>query len=179
MKTRVYLGAAAAALIVGPAMADYEVSFNLDGPGWNSGGAGSVYVANLSGNLSSMFVDVQFTNDGGWTWAGDMHIGITDPNGNSLQFGGYDYDDGSPNAGDFPSSWDSSTSGVYSHGASLAPVLGGSGDWTFTFTDGYSSGAATDNWNGIVNMEGLTLVPAPGALALLGLAGLAGRRRRR
>ncbi|NCF41254.1 MAG: PEP-CTERM sorting domain-containing protein, partial [Planctomycetia bacterium] len=33
-------------------------------------------------------------------------------------------------------------------------------------------------WNGTFTLFGVNLVPAPGALALLGMAGLAGRRRR-
>ena len=45
---------------------------------------------------------------------------------------------------------------------------------TVMMADGYSGGASTDNWTGT-----LSFVPAPGALALLGLAGVAGRRRRR
>ena len=174
------LAAATAALIAAPVMADVDVSIDHNGPGWNNGGVSTSYTVNAAGALDSMSVAVDFTNAGGWTWAGDLHIGITDPNGNALQFGGYDYDDLSPNAGDFPSSWDSSTSGAYAHGASLAASgLNGSGDWTITITDGYSNGAATDNWAGIISLEGLEAVPAPGALALLGLAGLAGRRRRR
>ena len=174
------LAAATAALIAAPVMADVDVSIDHSGTGWNSGGVSTSYTVNAAGALDSMSVAVDFTNLGGWTWAGDLHIGIVDPNGNAMQFGGFNYDDGSASAGDFPSSWDSSSSGAYAHNASLASMgLSGSGDWTITITDGYDSGAETDNWNGILNLAGLEAVPAPGALALLGLAGLAGRRRRR
>ena len=176
MQRAVTIGAAAAALVSGSAMADYDLLFDLDGPGGNS----VVYVANLTGALDALDVAVDFTNLGGWTWAGDLWIGIVDPNGNAMQFGGYDYDDGSPNAGDFPSSWDSSASGAYAHNASVAGMgLNGTGDWTITVLDGYTGGEATDHWAGVIGLEGLEAVPAPGALALLGLAGLAGRRRRR
>ena len=176
MKTTMFLSAASAALVAGPAIADYEVAFAVTGPGLNS----STYTAELDGALAGMNVATNFVNAGGWTWAGDLHIGIVDPNGNAMQFGGYNYDDGSANAGDFPSSWDTSTSGAFAHNASLAAMgLSGSGTWTITVTDGYDNGAETDAWDGIINLEGVELVPAPGAIALLGVAGLAGRRRRR
>ena len=170
------LAAATAALIAGPALADYAVQFEVNGPGGN----GNVHDFELDGNLAGMGVAADFTNLGGWTWAGDLLITITDPNGNSIEFGGFDVTQGFPSAGDFPSSWDTSSSGAYAHNASVAGMgLSGSGDWTFTIVDGYSGGAATDRWEGVIGLEGLEAVPAPGALALLGLAGLAGRRRRR
>jgi MYXO-CTERM domain-containing protein len=34
------------------------------------------------------------------------------------------------------------------------------------------------SWSGTITLYGVDVVPAPGALALLGVAGLAGRRRR-
>ena len=110
----------------------------------------------------------------------DLLITITDPNGNSIEFGGFDVTQGFPSAGDFPSSWDSSSSGAYAHNASVAGMgLNGTGDWTITVLDGYTGGEATDHWAGVIGLEGLEVVPAPGALALLGLAGLSGSRRRR
>jgi MYXO-CTERM domain-containing protein len=170
------LAAATAALIAAPVMADVDVSFDVSGPGGN----GATADFELDGALAGMNVATDFTNLGGWTWAGDLLITIVDPNGNSLEFGGFDVTAGYASAGDFPSSWDSSTSGAYAHNASLASMgLGGSGTWTIGFYDGYTGGADTDHWIGIINLEGLEAVPAPGALALLGLAGLAGRRRRR
>ena len=69
-------------------------------------------------------------------------------------------------------------SGVFNWSQALESYgLNGTGMWTVGVYDGYSSGADTDNWVGVLTLEGLA-VPAPGALALLGLAGLAGRRRR-
>lgn len=175
MKNTLLLGAASAALVSGAAVADYQINFAHAGDPHTP--ISSVH--QLTGSLGDMAVNTEFTNGGGWTWAGDFHIAIVDPNGNHLQFGGYDYDSGHAVAGDFPSSWDSSTSGSFSHTASLASMgLGGDGDWTVHLTHGYSGGGG-DAWDGNVTLHGLTLVPAPGALALLGLAGLAGRRRRR
>jgi MYXO-CTERM domain-containing protein len=176
MKMTLTLGAATAALVAGSAMADVDVIFDVTGPGGN-GVSGDI---ELDGALTGMAIAVDFTNAGGWTWAGDLLLGITDPNGNSIEFGGYDMSFGFTSAGDFDSSWDSSTSGAYATNVSLASFgLGGSGTWTVQFVDGYSSGADTDHWVGVLGLEGVEAVPAPGALALLGLAGIAGRRRRR
>ena len=168
--------AAAAALVSVPAIADYDVGFQLSGPGGNA----IEQNYELEGALVGGVIDVTFDNQGGWTWAGDLLIGFVDPNGNAAEFGGYDLSFGFPTAGDFPSSWDTSVSGVYSYAFSLEDSgLSGSGNWTIMFADGYSSGEATDQWDGVIRLEGLEAVPAPGALALLGIAGLAGRRPRR
>ena len=170
------ISAAAAALVSGAAVADYDLEFDVDGPGGN----GSSYAVELEGSLAGMNVDANFVNLGGFTWAGDLLITIIDPEGNGLQFGGYDIDEGLPNAGDFPSSWDSSASGTYVHSVSLESLgLSGSGVWSISVIDGYTNGADTDRWDGTITLEGVSLVPAPGAIALLGIAGIAGRRRRR
>lgn len=61
-------------------------------------------------------------------------------------------------------------------GATFASAFAGqnsSGAWTFTVTD--NAGGDIGGWSGWT----LNLVPTPGATALLGLAGLAGLRRRR
>lgn len=176
MQRSVTLGVAAAALASGSAMADFELPFNLDGPGANT----NIYELALVGSLEGASVDLEFFNGGGWTWAGDLLIGFIDPDGNGVEFGGYNMSFGLPSAGDFPSSWDSSTSGAYSYSFSLEEYgLGGKGLWQVLLADGYKSGEATDNWEGVLNLDGVSEIPAPGALALLGLAGLTGIRRRR
>lgn len=53
-------------------------------------------------------------------------------------------------------------------------------DGTIWVGNGYGAAGTSGTWTGTVTLHGLNTVavPAPGALALLGLAGLAGRRRR-
>ena len=53
-------------------------------------------------------------------------------------------------------------------GASLDMTLSGSYNYGLT-TGTYFTGEASGSW---------TIIPAPGAIALMGLAGIAGRRRR-
>jgi MYXO-CTERM domain-containing protein len=44
--------------------------------------------------------------------------------------------------------------------------------------NGYGAAGTSGTWTGTITLIGVTAVPAPGAFALLGLAGLTGRRRR-
>ena len=176
MEKSVTVGVAAAALISGVAMADYDLEFELSGPGGNNVDS----TALLEGDLAGIGFDVNFINEGGFTWAGDLLLTIIDPNGVGMQFGGFDIDPGLPNAGDFPADWDSDVSGNYTYATSVETMgLGGAGVWSFSIIDGYTQGEVTDYWDGVITLEGVSVVPAPGALALLGIAGIAGRRRRR
>jgi hypothetical protein len=45
--------------------------------------------------------------------------------------------------------------------------------------NGYGAAGTSGTWSGTLTLHGLNYVPAPGAAALLGLAGFASRRRRR
>ena len=49
---------------------------------------------------------------------------------------------------------------------------------TIWIGNGYGAAGTSGTWSGTVTLHGIDIVPAPGAMALLGLAGLAGRRRR-
>jgi hypothetical protein len=51
-------------------------------------------------------------------------------------------------------------------------------DGTIWVGNGYGAAGTSGTWSGTVTLHGIDIVPAPGAMALLGLAGLAGRRRR-
>jgi hypothetical protein len=160
--------------IGGVAVADVNFDFEL----LNSNGTDMTsYVLNAEGALDSIDFAIDFTNTGDFTWAGDVLFGFTDPNGNSVEFGGYNYSFGYPVGGDFPEDWDSDVSGTYAYSVDLAAFgLSGSGDWIIEIANGYTTSVDT-SWVGGLGMNGLA-VPTPGVLALLGVAGLAGRRRR-
>jgi hypothetical protein len=123
----------------------------------------------------------------GGAWASDTQLTIVAPNGMTVMRGGY------PAPADPAQWWDfqggfSAPPGVYSHGQGgegpnadgmpdwAFPKIEKGGMWSFTFLNTY--GTAT--WKGVVIVLHKQPVPAPGALALLGVAGLAasGRRRR-
>ena len=81
------------------AMADADIPFDVTGPG----GTQVDYNVDLSGTLGDASITLDFTNAGGFTWAGDLLIGVIDPNGNTVEYGGYDLTFGYSSAGDFPS----------------------------------------------------------------------------
>ena len=123
-------------------------------------------------SFSGDFFDVQ---DGGM-WASDTRLQIFRNGMEVYNVGGFS---GVVNDWDFQGGG-SAPDGFYSHGPDFAVNgLAVAGDvWDFRFTNGWNSGLSTPiEWSNAT----LTLhkIPAPAALAVLGLAGLAGGRRRR
>lgn len=141
------------------------------------GGNGVSYDVGSSSSLTTVDIALDFTNAGGWTWAGDLLFAIVDLDGNGVEYGGYNMSYGYSSVGDYDSSFDTSTSGSFSTSIDMS-AYGLNGVAAVMFADGYSGGASTDNWTGTMNI-GMGAIPAPGAIALLGLAGIASRRRRK
>ena len=95
-------------------------------------------------------------------FASDLVVGICDPNGNCVQIGGYDLDLGYAVAGAFPSSWNSGENGLYTASIALdAPGLQGTGDWTLTLMNGWSSPSSLADWVGSLSVLGTCGEPAP------------------
>ena len=157
--------------------ASADVNFSHAGPDTLAGGQGvDVFSGSASGSLSiftwSFDYDETVSDS---SWASDMAIDITDPNGNTVRIGGYDivglitpYDGPASDVpGNYGGSFDLSGNG-----------LSGSGTWTVRISDdwgGDPNANIVSNFNGTLGR----LVPTPGALGLFGIAGLAATRRRR
>jgi hypothetical protein len=154
MKLSTTLAIGCTAALATTALANTPVDFSLDGPGENM----IVHEINVAGNLTHMDVDVYFTDGGQITWAGDLLIGIVDPNGNAMEYGGFNVTLGYPVAGDFPADWDVINTGQYTlNGIDLSAMgLSGAGTWTIQFVDGYTLGGVDDNWTGTLTLGGLT-----------------------
>jgi MYXO-CTERM domain-containing protein len=58
-------------------------------------------------------------------------------------------------------------------------VFGGLGQANIWVGNGYGGTGTSGTWTGSITLIGVNAVPAPGAVALLGVAGLAAGRRRR
>ena len=121
----------------------------------------------------------------GGAWASDTILRITAPDGSTISRGGFPAPDDANEHWDFQGG-DSAADGQYTHG--LGSTFGDGdpdfafdkvskgGTWTFEFEQTWG----TAMWKGVsILLHKQSAVPAPGALALLGLAGLAGARRRR
>ncbi|MHC4794450.1 MAG: hypothetical protein ACYTDE_09155, partial [Planctomycetota bacterium] len=128
----------------------------------------------LTGTLDGVGVDLVFTNSENFTWADDFTILVTDAGGLALQAGGFT-DQGAMER----ISWANGSSGADGttviDGVGLANLI--AAPFSVQIGNGYNPGG-NGTWNGTFTLFGVNLVPAPGALALLGMAGLAGRRRR-
>jgi hypothetical protein len=123
----------------------FETNVMVDGVGTYE----EVYTVDFSGSVEAFTCGGTFTNTSGdLTWAGDVLIGITDPNGNSVEFGGYDHTFGYVSIGDFPASWDVVDSGEYAAETMNAAGYGlmGDGTWTIQIANGYAAsiGSAWD-----------------------------------
>ncbi len=98
---------------------------------------------------STMDISLVFdSNDSGSSYAADMAMTITDPNGNCVAFGGWNSSpSGCTSIGNYsavwPSSWQTSTNGTYTTSVDLSSTgLSGTGTWSFTLYNGYSSSGA-------------------------------------
>lgn len=122
--------------------------------------------------------------EGTATWASDTRLDIIAPDGTSHSIGGFGQDD--TEDWDFQGS-QSTDDGLYTHGLGsefgdgepdfVFDKIAKGGTWSFTFTQTFGTDVT---WKGVsINLHKQAALPAPGAIALLGLAGLAGTRRRR
>ena len=186
MKT-VLASTVAVAALVSAASADVVVSFtNQTWTGFNFSDLTAAY-GGFTGTLTGVSVNATLNASTNFTYADDLCVYVdVFPLGfdGLLQIGGFS----DLNAAD-RYSWPNGGSGApgtTSIGTvSLASNLtftGNAGvDGTVWIGNGYGAGGTSGTWTGTVTLHGVDAVPvpAPGAMALLGVAGLAARRRRR
>jgi MYXO-CTERM domain-containing protein len=188
MKKTMLASAVAAASLAGAASADITVplaDFVATGFQFFDVVEAANPGAFIFGNLTGASVNAVLTASTNFTYADDLCIyvdAIPLSTGGLLQCGGF-------------SSLSASQRYFWPNGASSAPGTVVSGTVNFTtsiFIDqallgaprvwignGYGAAGTSGTWTGTVTLHGVDFVPAPGAVALLGLAGLASRRRRR
>jgi hypothetical protein len=128
------------------------VGYSISG----SAGAEIALVVPASIDLETLEIGGYFENlSQDSTWAGDLLVAVEDPNGNALEFGGYNWTFGHQSMGDFPETWDSSESGYY--GYVMVDVasagLSGTGDWIIRIANGYGSSLGSA-WDGGVCLRG-------------------------
>jgi MYXO-CTERM domain-containing protein len=181
MKTFIASGIAAASL-VSFASADVTVTFtNQTWTGFNFTDLTATY-GGFVGTLTGVSVNATLNASTNYTYADDLCVYV-DPaplsTGGLLQVGGY-------------SNLNATQRLSWANGGSSAPgstvidaksvnaiVFSGSGtDPIIWLGNGYGAAGTSGTWTGSITLVGVNAVPAPGALALLGVAGFAARRRR-
>jgi hypothetical protein len=181
MKT-VLASTVAAAALVSAASADVVVSFaNQSWTGFNFSDLTAAY-GGFTGTLTGVSVNATLTASTNFTYADDICVYV-DPaplgTGGLLQVGGF-------------SNLNATQRFTWANGGSSAPgttvidsksvnpivFSGSAADPIIWLGNGYGAAGTSGTWTGSITLIGVNAVPAPGAIALLGLAGLAGRRRR-
>ncbi len=179
MKTALICGTIAAAVA---SAASADVTYSLDNTSFNGFNFAEAFAAgSLSGSLTGASINVTLNASTSYTYADDLAIYVISGQlalGGALQCGGYSNLQAAqryfwPNGG-------SSAPGTTSVGsvsfASAVDMSGG--NLTVWIGNGYGASGTSGTWTGTITLHGVSAVPAPGALALVGLAGLASRRRR-
>lgn len=93
------------------------------------------------GSMDHVEVSVQWTGQsGGGEWVSDLLVVVCDPDGNCVEWGGYDLTAGETDAGvSWPTAWDVTTAGTFTATLDLSGAgLGGVGTWYIALYNGYS-----------------------------------------
>ena len=172
----------AVAAIASAASADVTVTFtNQTWTGFNFSDL-SAQFGGFTGTLTGVSVNATLDATVNFTYADDLCVYVDVAplsTGGLLQVGGFSNlqalqriswaNGGSSAVG---------TTVIDSKSVNAISFSGTSADATIWLGNGYGASGTSGTWTGSVTLIGVNAVPAPGALALLGLAGLAGRRRR-
>ena len=177
MKTA-FLGASLAAIVGSVATAD--VTYTFTNQTWTGFNFNEAYAAgSLAGTLTGATVNATLNASVSFTYADDLCVYVAGSPlalGGALQCGGF-------------SNLNATQRYSWANGGSSAPGTTVTGTKNFTtglnmtgssnsvwIGNGYGSAGTSGTWTGSITLLGVT--PAPGAIALVGLAGLVGRRRR-
>ncbi len=180
MKTVLFAGVAAAA-VASASMADVTYTLtNQTITGFNFSEAATA--GSLSGTLTGASINIVLNASVAYTYADDLCVYVAAAplaTGGMLQCGGF-------------SNLAAGQRYFWPNGGSSAPGTTSIGSVNFTtgidmaanptmsvwIGNGYGAAGTSGTFTGTITLHGVSAVPAPGAIALLGLAGLAGRRRR-
>ena len=177
MKNVLAAGVAAAALV---SAASADVTYTFTNQVWTGFNFNEAYAAgSLTGTLTGASVNAVLNASTSYTYADDLCIYVAGSPlalGGMLQCGGfsnlsatqrYSWANGGSDAANTPVSGTVNfTTGIDMAANSTMSIWIG---------NGYGAAGTSGTWTGTITLH---FVPAPGAIALLGLAGLTGRRRR-
>jgi MYXO-CTERM domain-containing protein len=173
----------AVSAIASAASADVTVSFtNQTWTGFNFSDLTAAY-GGFTGTLTGVSVNATLNASTNFTYANDLCVYV-DPapldTGGLLQVGGFSSLSAAQRL-----TWangGSSTPGttvIDSKSVNAIVFSGSAADPKIWLGNGYGAAGTSGTWTGSITLIGVNAVPAPGAVALLGVAGLAAGRRRR
>jgi hypothetical protein len=180
MKTLIASGIAAAALV---SAASADVTYTVTNATFDGFDFIQAYAAGtLTGTLTGASIDVTLMASTNGTTADDLCLYVAPaPFGTFglLQCGGYSTLPASkyyswPNGGNS----DPGTTSIGTRNFSPSIDMAANPTQVIWLGNGYSRPDASGTWTGTITLLGVTAVPAPSAIALLGLAGFSSRRRR-
>ncbi len=181
MKTFIASGIAAASL-VSFASADVTVTFtNQTWTGFNFSDLSATY-GGFIGTLTGVSVNATLNASTSFTYADDLCVYV-DPaplgTGGLLQVGGYS-NLGATQKVLWGTGGSSTPGTTLIASKSVNPIVfsGSASDPIIWLGNGYGAAGTSGTWTGSITLVGVNAVPAPGAFALLGVAGFAARRRR-
>ncbi len=162
------LATSAALVVAGAASADVVVSFGSH----SLAGAEAMLAlsGDVTGALTGVSISFDFVSGGSGALASDMALVV-----NGTQFGGWNMLFGTSIGG--PWGFDGPGSAANGHYTDTKALAGSADSYLVVLANGWSAAPACQYNNFLVTLHGVE-VPAPGAIALLGLAGFAARRRR-
>jgi MYXO-CTERM domain-containing protein len=181
---KIALVAGLAAAVAGTASADVTVTFtNQTWTGFNFSDLTAQF-GGFTGTLTGVSVNATLNASVSFTYADDLCVYVDVAplsTGGLLQIGGFSNLSAAqrytwPNGGS--SAPGTTVIGTVNLTTALAFTGNAAVDGTIWLGNGYGASGTSGTWTGSITLIGVDAVPAPGAIALLGLAGLAGRRRR-
>jgi len=181
MKT-VLASTVAAAALVSAASADVTVTFtNQTWTGFNFTDLTATF-GGFSGTLTGVSVNATLTAATNFTYADDLCVYVDAAplsTGGLLQVGGFSNLSATQRLS-WANGGSSAPGTTVIDSKSVNPIVfsGSAADPIIWLGNGYGAAGTSGTWTGSITLIGVNAVPAPGAIALLGLAGLAGRRRR-
>jgi hypothetical protein len=180
MKTFIASGIAAAALV---SAASADVTFSFTNQTWTAFNFNEVYAAgSLTGTLTGVSVNATLNASVSFTYADDLCVYMDAAplgTGGLLQVGGfsnlsalqrYSWPNGGASA--------PGTTVIGAVSLTTAIDMGANPTQSIWIGNGYGAPGNSGTWTGSITLIGVNAIPAPGAVALLGLAGFCSRRRR-
>lgn len=184
--TRFSVTAIAALAFASGAAADVTLNLgSFDLAANESAGPFSVDIAD--GDLTGIMISFRYAEAvSDFSWASDLGVDFSAPGGEMFRVGGLALADRDYNyafqgsISDAPGPYSDNVVFASAGNGAQPASYAGAGTWSFTLTNTWGTDPNPTQWNEVViTLVGVNEVPAPGAVGLLGLAGIAAVRRRR